>query len=66
MKIKQFCKRVGTFFNRYINGTKGAVSLLLALVVSPLLSTALLLVESARYQNVVDHEFFSVFNPRRI
>jgi len=54
MKIKQFCKRVGTFFNRYINGTKGAVSLLLALVVSPLLSTALLLVESARYQNVVE------------
>lgn len=54
MKIKHFCKRVGTFFNRYINGTKGAVSLLLALVVSPLLSTALLLVESARYQNVVE------------
>lgn len=54
MKIKHFCKRVGTFFNKYINGTKGAVSLLLALVVSPLLSTALLLVESARYQNVVE------------
>lgn len=54
MKIKQFCKRVGAFFNRYINGARGAVSLLLALVVSPLLSTALLLVESARYQNVVE------------
>lgn len=46
-------RRIGRFLGRYINGTKGAVSLLLALVMSPLLSTALILVESARYQDAV-------------
>lgn len=46
-------KKIGTFFRKYINGTKGAVSLLLALVMSPLLSVSLILVESARYQNAV-------------
>lgn len=46
-------KRIKSFFHQYINGTKGAVSLLLALVLSPFLSIALLLVESARYQDAV-------------
>ena len=46
-------RRIGRFLGKYINGTKGAVSLLLALVMSPLLSTALILVESARYQDAV-------------
>lgn len=46
-------KEIGAFFRKYINGTKGAVSLLLALVMSPLLSISLILVESARYQNAV-------------
>lgn len=52
-RIAKLYKKIGTFFHKYINGTKGAVSLLLALVMSPLLSTSLILVESARYQNVV-------------
>ena len=54
--LKDFAKlykKIGTFFRKYINGTKGAVSLLLVLVMSPLLSVSLILVESARYQNAV-------------
>lgn len=50
---KNIWKRTRDCFNQYINGTKGAVSLLLALVMSPLLSIALLLVESARYQDAI-------------
>lgn len=50
---KNIRKRTRNCFNQYINGTKGAVSLLLALVMSPLLSIALLLVESARYQDAI-------------
>ncbi len=46
-------KRIKRFLEKHINGTKGAVSLLLVLVMSPLLSTALILVESARYQDAV-------------
>lgn len=52
-KKSNIFKRIGRFLGKYINGTKGAVSLLLALVMSPLLSTALILVESARYQDAV-------------
>lgn len=52
-RIKKIYKKIGTFFHKYINGTKGAVSLLLTLVMTPLLSTSLILVESARYQNAV-------------
>lgn len=52
-KNSNFLRRIGRFLGKYINGTKGAVSLLLALVMSPLLSTALILVESARYQDAV-------------
>ena len=53
MNRKPMKKRIGSFLKRKINGTRGAVSLLLVLVLSPLLSIALLLVESARYQDVV-------------
>lgn len=52
-KKNNIFKRISRFFGKYINGTKGAVSLLLALVVSPLLSTSLILVESARYQDAI-------------
>lgn len=40
--------------SKYINGTKGIISIFLALVISPLLSIALLLVESARYQDAAE------------
>lgn len=52
--MKKRLKRIKHFFNRYINGTKGAISLLLAIVMLPFSSTALLLVESARYQNAIE------------
>lgn len=45
--------KIRAIFNRYINGTKGAISLFLALIMTPLLSIALLLVESSRYQSAV-------------
>lgn len=50
---KNIINRIGGFLNRYLSCTKGAVSLLLVLVMSPLLSVSLLLVESARYQDAV-------------
>lgn len=52
--MKKRLRRIKQFFNRYINGTKGAISLLLAIVMLPFSSTALLLVESARYQNAIE------------
>lgn len=59
-------KRIRCFFKKNLNGTKGAVSILLALVMSPMLSTALILVESARYQDaaqlmeeIIDSSAFS-------
>lgn len=54
MKKNALLKKVNGFFKKYINGTKGAISLLLVLVMSPLLSISLILVESARYQNAVE------------
>lgn len=54
VELKERMKKIGTFLCRYINGVKGAVSLLLAFVMTPMLTIALLLVESARYQNVVE------------
>ncbi len=50
---KNIFKRIGRFCGKYINGTRGAVSIFLALVMSPLLSISLILVESARYQDAV-------------
>ncbi len=47
-------KRIKQFFNKYVNGTKGVISLFLALVMLPFLSTALIIVESARYQNAIE------------
>ena len=44
-------KSVKKKFNTYINGTRGIISLFLALVMMPFLSLAVILVESARYQN---------------
>ena len=56
MKKKNYrvMKKIKKFFGKYINGTKGVISLMLALVVSPLLSVSLLLVESARYQSAIE------------
>lgn len=52
--IRKKTKRLRKFFCKYINGTKGVISLFLALIMLPFSSTALILVESARYQNVID------------
>uniref|UniRef100_UPI004056719E DUF5702 domain-containing protein n=1 Tax=Agathobacter sp. TaxID=2021311 RepID=UPI004056719E len=54
MKKNRRYKKRKTVLYRYINGTRGAVSLLMALIMSPLLSISLLVVESARYQNAVE------------
>lgn len=54
MKLRlSISKKIRIFFKKCCNGTRGAVSLLLALVMSPLLSISLILVESARYQDTV-------------
>lgn len=45
---------MGRWFHRYINGTKGVISILLALLMTPMLSVALILVEAARYQSAVE------------
>lgn len=47
-------KKVRSFFNRHIHGARGAISIFMALVLSPLLSVSLVLVESARYQDAVE------------
>ena len=39
--------------NKYINGTKGVVSIFLAVLITPLLSLSLLVVETARYQHAL-------------
>ena len=52
--VKGMWKKAKVFLNKYINGTRGAISLLMALIMSPLLSVSLLLVESVRYQNAVE------------
>ena len=54
MKKESVFKKAKKIFRAYINGARGAVSLLLVLTMSPLLSVALLLVESARYQDAVE------------
>ncbi|MFV0364021.1 MAG: hypothetical protein ACK5LL_13200 [Suipraeoptans sp.] len=56
MKIfkNPFTKRLSKCLNKYINGKKGAVSIFLALILSPLLSVSLTLVESARYQEALE------------
>lgn len=52
--MKKRMKRIKHFFNKYINGTKGVISLFLALVMLPFASSALIIVESARYQNATE------------
>lgn len=55
--MKKICRCIsGTirkFFKETINGTKGVVSLFLAIIMLPLLSISLLLVEFSRYQNTI-------------
>lgn len=54
---KLFCRyyqRWCKFSHQYVNGMKGAVSIFLALIMTPVFSLSLLLVESARYQNAVE------------
>ena len=50
-RIRKALKPIRKFVHKYVNGTKGMISIFLALVMSPLLSVSLLLVESARYQS---------------
>lgn len=52
--MKKRMKKIKLWFNKYINGTKGVISLFLALVMLPFTSTALIIVESARYQNAIE------------
>ncbi len=51
--VKKIYKQSNCFIHRYLNGTKGAISLLLVLCLTPFLSLALLLEEYARYQSAV-------------
>ena len=53
-RIKKKAKQIKQIFNKYINDTKGVISLFLALVMLPFTSTALIIVESARYQNAME------------
>jgi hypothetical protein len=49
-------KRINSFkkiFNRYVNGTRGVISIFLTIVMLPFMSTALIMVESARYQSAI-------------
>lgn len=41
-------------FSKYISGTKGVISIFLAILMMPILSLSLLLVESVRYQNAME------------
>lgn len=52
-RIRKALKPIRKFVHKYVNGTKGMISIFLALVMSPLLSVSLLLVESARYQSTI-------------
>lgn len=52
-KNKEKKKRKKSIY-KYVNGMRGMVSLFLVLVISPLLSLALILVESARYQHALE------------
>lgn len=52
-KLKKYKRKIRYVIHKYVNGTKGIISLFLVLVMLPLSSTALLLVESARYQNAM-------------
>lgn len=51
--MKSF-KKVRCFLNKYVNGTKGVVSIFLAIVMMPFISIAVLLEESARYQSSIE------------
>lgn len=52
--IKKRIKEVNKWLHKYINGWKGSVSIFLALIITPFLSIALVIFESARYQSVVE------------
>ena len=54
MKKHYLIKRIKNFINKYINGARGAISLLLVLTMSPFMSVSLVLVESARYQDAIE------------
>ncbi len=54
MKLNLIYRKIKYLCARYKRSAKGAVSILLALVISPLLSVSLLLVESVRYQHAYE------------
>lgn len=47
-------KQIRYFFKYYINGTRGVISLFLAMLMLPFLSMALMLTEATRYQHAVE------------
>ncbi|MCD8086231.1 MAG: DUF5702 domain-containing protein [Clostridiales bacterium] len=53
-KLQEAFRCWNQWSHRYVNGTKGAVSIFLAICMIPLLSISALLVESVRYQNAVE------------
>lgn len=53
IEMKKKIRQIKRFFNKYINGTKGVISLYLALTMMPFSTLALVLVESARYQHTI-------------
>lgn len=52
--MKHIKQKMKKFFCKYINGTKGVISIFLVLVMLPFSSIALMLVQSARYQHAVE------------
>lgn len=53
-RVKEIAKCIRKKINKYINGTQGVISLFMAIVMLPFSSTALLIVESARYQSAIE------------
>lgn len=52
--LKKKWKEWKRFFHRYINGTRGVVSIFLAICMLPCLSINFLLLEAVRYQSVIE------------
>lgn len=53
-KLHVLKKHYSCVLCKYINGTRGIISLFLAMIMAPFLSISLLLVESARYQHAME------------
>ena len=52
--VEKLRKQIRYVFTYYINGTKGVISLFLAMLMLPFLSMALMLTEATRYQHAIE------------